>query len=345
MPVEKETRIKLASNESPWGPSPKAVETMRGALSSCHLYPDNDAGKLRRKLADLQGILPEQVLVCAGLTDLLGIVCRVLLGTGLQAISSERSFIVYPVATKAAGARLIEVPMREDGFDLTSIAAAIDDTTRIVFLANPNNPTGTLFSSSETDKFLSRIPEHVTVVLDEAYYDFAQYFAERRGGEYSHSLDYVRSQRNVLVLRTFSKAHGLAGARVGYAMGPQKLLERLAEAQSTFAVSGLAQAGALAALDDRDHVEHVLRNNAEGAELLSDRMMRLGYEIRPTWGNFIYCELKQDAIGFAKRMKAEGVIIRPLASWGAPTAIRVTIGTPEQNQIFLDAFRRVAASR
>jgi histidinol-phosphate aminotransferase len=344
VPVEKETRIKLASNESPWGPSPKAVEAMRAALSSCHLYPDNDAAELRRKIADLQGILPEQVLVCAGLTDLLGIICRVLLGTGLQAVSSERSFIVYPVATKAAGAELIEVPMRDDGFDLASIAAAVNDKTRVVFLANPNNPTGTLFSSRETDKFLSRVPKHVTVVLDEAYYDFAQYFAERRGVEYSHSLDYVRDQRNVLVLRTFSKAHGLAGARVGYAMGPKELLEPLAEAQSTFAVSGLAQAGALAALDDRDHVEQVLRNNAEGAEFLSDQLTRLGYHIRPTWGNFIYCELKRDAVGLAQRMRGEGVIIRPLASWGAPTAIRITIGTPEQNEIFLDAFRRVAAS-
>jgi histidinol-phosphate aminotransferase len=317
---------------------------MRAALSSCHLYPDNDAAQLRRKVADLQGILPEQVLVCAGLTDLLGIVCRVLLGPGFHAITSERSFIVYSVAARAAGARLIEAPMRDDAFDLPSIAASIDDKTRVVFLANPNNPTGTLFSSSETDKFLTQIPEHVTVVLDEAYYDFAQYFAERRGVDYSHSLDYVRDQRNVLVLRTFSKAHGLAGVRVGYAMGSQELLERLAEAQSTFAVSGLAQAGALAALDDRGHVERVLRNNAEGAEFLSDQLARLGYDIRPTWGNFIYCELKRDAVGFAHKMKAEGVIIRPLASWGAPTAIRVTIGTPEQNQIFLDAFRRVAAS-
>jgi histidinol-phosphate aminotransferase len=342
--VQKDIRIKLASNESPWGPSPKAVDAMRAALNWSNLYPDNDAGQLRRKLADLQGILPEQVLVCAGLTDLLGIICRVLLGPGLHAISSERSFIVYPVATKAAGAELIEVPMRDDGFDLPSIAAAINDKTRVVFLANPNNPTGTLFNSRETDQFLSQIPKHVTVVLDEAYYDYAQYFAESREVDYSHSVEYIRDQRNMLVLRTFSKAHGLAGVRVGYAMGSQELLERLAEAQSTFAVSGLAQAGALAALDDRGHMERALRNNAEGAEFLSDQLTRLGYDLRPTWGNFIYCELKQDAVSFAQRMKAEGVIIRPLASWGAPTAIRITIGTPGENQIFLGAFRRVAAS-
>ena len=318
---------------------------MRAALTSCNLYPDNDAGQLRRKLADLQGILPEQVLVCAGLTDLLGVICRVLIGPGLQAISSERSFIVYSVGTKAAGAELIEVPLRGDAFDLPSIAAAINDKTRVVFLANPNNPTGTLFNSSETDQFLSRVPKHVTVVLDEAYYDYAQYFAGRRGVDYSHSVQYIRDQRNILVLRTFSKVHGLAGVRVGYAMGPQELVERLAQAQSTYAVSGLAQAGALAALADCDHVERALRNNAEGAELLSDQLRRLGYEIRSTWGNFIYCELKQDAVGFAERMKGQGVVIRPLSSWGAPTAIRVTIGTPEQNQIFLEVFRRVTAGK
>jgi histidinol-phosphate aminotransferase len=343
VPEQKDSRIRLASNESPWGPSPKAIEAMRSALTWCNLYPDNDAAGLRKKLARLHNVPPEQVLVCAGLTDLLGLICRVLLGPGLNAISSERSFIVYSVATKAAGRELIQVPMRENGFDLDAISAAIDDKTRIVFLANPNNPTGTLFNSGQTDEFLSRIPEHVTVVLDEAYYDYALYFAEKRGIDYSHSLDYIREQRNALVLRTFSKAHGLAGARIGYAMGRQELLSRLAEAQSTFAVSVPAQAGALAALEDRDHVQHAVRSNFDGAEFLTNGLARLGYCAPPTWGNFIYCELKQHATAFAQRMKAEGVVIRPLASWGVPTAIRVTIGRPEQNEVFLKTFQKLIA--
>ena len=340
-----QSHINLDSNENPWGPSAKAIQAMRVALTSCNRYPDNDAAELREKLAALHGLSPEQVLIVAGLTDLLGIACRVLLGQGLNAVSSERSFIVYPVATKLAGAELIQVPMRQDTFDLHAIGAAVNEKTRVVFLANPNNPTGTLFDAQETDQFLSQAPEHVTVVLDEAYYEYAQHFADRRGVVYSHSVDYVRDHKNVLVLRTFSKAHGLAGARIAYAMGPPKLLSRLTEAQSTFAVSGLAQAAALAALEDREHVERSLRNNFEGSVFISDELARLGYPIRPAWGNFIYCELKEDTAAFAETMKQEGVLIRPLGSWGAPTAIRVTIGTPEENSSFVKAFRKVIERR
>ena len=333
--------IELDSNENPLGSSPKAVDAMRAVLAACNRYPDNDARALREVLAKRHGISHDQVLVCAGLTDLLGIACRVFLKPGFNAVTSERSFIVYSLAAKAAGAELIHVPMRDDAFDLESLGGAINEKTRIVFLANPNNPTGSLITVRETDQFLDQVPKQVTVVLDEAYYDYAQNFATQRNVDYSRSLDYVRHHRNVLVLRTFSKAHGLAGARVAYAMGPPELLARLAEAQSTFAVSAPAQVAALAALDDCDHVERVLRNNVEGAAFLTAELTRLGYNIPPTWGNFIYCELNQDAAKFAQRMKSEGVLIRPLASWGAPTAIRVTIGTPEENQIFLNAFQKI----
>jgi histidinol-phosphate aminotransferase len=337
--------IKLNSNESPLGTSPKAIEAMRAALPACNRYPDNDAAVLREELAKRHGISPDQLVVVAGLTDLLGIICRVLLRPGFHAVTSERSFIVYSIAAKAAGAQLIEVPMREDAFALGSIAAAIDDRTRIVFLANPNNPTGSLCTARETDEFLDHVPKQVVVVLDEAYYDYAQDFAAQRKVDYSHAINYIRDGRNVLVLRTFSKAHGLAGARAGYAMGPPELVRRLAEAQSTFAVSALAQAGALAALEDCDHIDRVLRNNADGAKFLTAELAGLGYNIRPTWANFIYCDLEEIAANFAQRMKTEGVLIRPLESWGAPRAIRITIGTPEENQMFLSAFQKSAVRR
>ncbi len=333
--------LKLNSNETPLGPSPKALEAMRAALANCHLYPDNEAKLLRAKLAELHQVDPDHVLVCPGLTDLLGIIARVFLKPGSNAVTSQRSFVVYPAATKAAGAELIEVPMRDDAFDLNAIAAAMNQQTRLVFLANPNNPTGTLFGARATDDFLRTVPDSVTVILDEAYSDYAHYFAVQRGVEYSHSLEYVREGRNLLVLRTFSKAHGLAGARVAYALGPKELLHRLAEVQSIFAVSLPAQAGALAALDDLDHIERALENNAEGANLLSQELLQLGFRVPQTWGNFLYCDLHQDAAAFAQRMKAEGVLIRPLGSWGAPTAIRVTVGTPGQNQTFLHAFRTI----
>jgi histidinol-phosphate aminotransferase len=335
------TCIKMASNESPFGPSPRAIQAMQAVLAECNFYPDNDARDLRDELAKRHGVKPEQVVVTAGSTALLGIIARTLLSPGLHAITSERSFVVYPIATKATGGELVEVPTRNDGFDLDALANAINSKTRIVFLANPNNPTGTLITADELDRFLDRVPENVITILDEAYYDFAQHLADARQVTYSRSLDYVRERRNVVVLRTFSKAHGLAGLRVGYGIGPTELMSYFARMRTTFSVSGVAQAAALAALEDEGHTRRALQNNAEQSGRLLDGISELGYRPIPTWANFIYCEIGEDAAAFAKRMQEEGVIIRPLGPWGIPTAFRVTIGTPEQNGIFLKAFKKV----
>src|SRR5215470_9209569 len=335
------TCIKMASNENPFGPSPKAVEAMRAAIAECNFYPDNDAAELRHKLADMNRIAPEKVLVTAGSTALLGILCRTLLKPGLNAITSQRSFIIYPIATKSAGGKLIQVPMRDDGLDLDAIAAAINPDTRIVFLANPNNPTGTLFDVDALTRFLDKVPDRVTVVLDEAYYDFAQQFATMRSVRYSRALEYVREKRKLVVLRTFSKTHGLAGLRVGYGFGPAELMGYLGRVRTTFSISVPAQSGAMAALDDEAHIQMVVSNNVEGADLLTRGISEMGYRVVPTWANFVYCELGEDSGTVAKRLQSEGVIIRPLAPWGAPTAIRVTVGTPEQNRHFLAAFRKV----
>jgi len=333
--------IKMASNENPFGPSPKAMQAMQAVLAESNFYPDNDAIELRQKLAEKHGVQPEQIVPTAGSTALLGIVARTLLSPGLNAVTSERSFIVYPIATQAAGGRLIKVPMRGDGFDLNAIAAALDQHTRIIYVSNPNNPTGTLVPAKEFDRFLDVVPEHVIVILDEAYHDFAQYLATIRRVDYSHALDYLNQGRRVVVLRTFSKAHGLAGVRVGYGIGPAQLMSYFARMRTTFSVSAVAQAAAIAALDDEAHVQKTLKNNAEQAERLIAAMGDLGYRPVPTWANFLYCEMGDDAALVAKRLQAEGVIVRPLAPWDAPTAIRITIGTPEQNGIFLNAFKKV----
>ncbi len=314
---------------------------MQAALRECNLYPDNDACELKHKLAQRHRVPPEQVLVGAGLTDLLGIIAHTLLAPGLNAVTSERSFIVYPMATRAARGKLLELPMSNDGFDLQAIAAAIKPATRIVFLANPNNPTGTLFDAETTDEFLAHVREEVIVVLDEAYYEYAEHFARERGIHYSHSLDYIREGRNVVVLRTFSKVHGLAGVRIGYALGPPALLARLAEMRSTYSISRPAQAAALAALEDEEHVRQAVSGNAREATRVTAELSRLGYHPVPTWANFIYCDIGEDAELFSERLKSNDVIIRPLGPWGAPSAIRVTIGTPEQNQALLAAFEKV----
>jgi histidinol-phosphate aminotransferase len=333
--------IKMASNENPFGPSPKAVEAMRAVLGESNFYPDNDISELRQKLAECHGVSPEAIVPTAGSTALLGVIARTLLSPGLNAVTSERSFIIYPIATQAAGGKLIQVAMRDNGFDLEAIAAAVDHNTRIVYLSNPNNPTGTIVGAADVDRFLEKLPEHVVVILDEAYHDFANHFARLRGVEYSRSLDYVKQGRKVVVLRTFSKAHGLAGVRVGYGIGPVEFMGYLARMRTTFSVSSTAQAAALAALEDEAHIHLTLQNNAEQADRLSEGLAKLGLRVAPTWANFLYGELQEDAASIAKQLQAEGIIIRPLGAWGAPKAIRITIGTPEQNKIFLKAFKKV----
>jgi histidinol-phosphate aminotransferase len=332
--------IKLASNENPFGPSPKAVEAIRQAALEANYYPDNDTSELRLRLAELHGVQPEQTLVTNGSTSLLGIMARALLGPGKNAVTSEWSFIVYPIATKATGARFIQVPTRNSGYDLDAIAAAVNNKTRLIFLANPNNPTGTMVDASAVDAFLDKLPDHVVIALDEAYSDFAADFAEHRGVEYSHSMDYVRQRKNVVVLRTFSKAHGLAGIRVGYGIGPAELMQAFNKLRTTFSVSGVAEAAALAALGDTEHARMTIENNRNGAEWLMKKLRELGLDPVPTWANFIFFDAGEQALPLAKRIQAEGVIVRPMHTWGIPTAVRVTIGMPEQNEMFIAALAK-----
>jgi histidinol-phosphate aminotransferase len=342
--LERRSRlIRLDSNENPFGPSPRAVEAMRGALGTANSYPDDDCSLLRLKLAAHHGLPPEQVLVTAGSTGLLSLLCQTLLAPRLNAVTSECSFIVYSMAVRATGAHLVEVPMREDSFDLEAILAAIDANTRIVFLANPNNPTGTMLEADLVERFLARLPGHVVVVLDEAYYEFALHFAALRKINYSNSLDYVRQGASVVVLRTFSKAHGLAGLRVGYGLGPAELLGYCARMRNTFSVSSVAQAAAAAALDDYLHIQRVVENNALQSRVLTQGLTELGYRVVSTAANFLFCDLREDAAAFANRLQDEGVAVRPLGPWGAANCIRVTMGAPEQNQAFLQAARRLGS--
>jgi histidinol-phosphate aminotransferase len=302
------------------------MDAVRAALASVHSYPDDDCSELLGKLATHHDVPVEQVLVTAGSTALLGLLCQTMLGPGLNAVTSERSFVVYAMAVHSAGAQLIETPMRDDGFDL----------------ANPNNPTGTMLEAGEVEQFLAEVPGHVVVVLDEAYFEFAEHFSGLRKVEYSRSLEQLRSGASVVVLRTFSKAHGLAGLRVGYGLGPAELMAYCARMRDTFSVASVAQAGALAALDDRKHIERTVANNAAQAQILGVGLSELGYRVVPTAANFLYCDVGEDASGVAGLLRAEGVSVRALGVWGAPNCLRVSIGTVEQNQFLLHAGRKVA---
>jgi histidinol-phosphate aminotransferase len=335
---------KMASNENPFGPSPLAIEAIKAAACDVNFYPDTNATELTARLAEIHDVEPNQVMATAGSTTFLEIIARTLLGPGLNAVTSKLSFIVYPIVTQAAGGRLIEVPTLNDGFDLDRILAAVDHNTRVVYLANPNNPTGTVLEASAIDRFLDQLPEHVITVLDEAYYDYASYFAAQRGLDYSHGLDYVRAGRSVVVLRTFSKAHGLAGLRVGYGVGPAELMSYFARMKPAFMLSSVGEAGALAALADCDHVRRAVEVNAAGAKLLIPALSQMGIRVVPTWANFLFCHVGENVASLCQQVQGHGVIVRPMTgNWGAPDSFRVTIGTAEHNEQFLEALKKATA--
>jgi histidinol-phosphate aminotransferase len=334
--------IALNLNENPFGPSPLALKAIEKALSEIHHYPEIQVTGLHEEIARFHNAKCDQILVTAGATELLCMIARTLLAPGLNAITSAKSFIVYKLATQVTEGKLIEVPVHDSGYDLDAVAGAIDDNTRIVFIANPNNPTGTRLTADELDRFVNKLPDNVLLVLDEAYGDFAEDFARKRGVVFSRALEYVHQGRNVILLKTFSKAHGLAGLRVGYGIGSAQLISLFAATRTIFSISSVAQAAAIAALHDSDHIGAAVKNNAEQAEVLSARLDRLGYPVAKTWANFLYCELGEDAAAFADRLQAGGVMVQPLGLWGAPSALRVSIGTPPQNQRFLEIFENVA---
>jgi len=334
--------IKMASNENPFGPSPLAIAAIRQAANSANFYPDNDANELRRALAEHHSVQPEQILITDGSTALIDIIARTFLAPGLNAVTSERSFIVYKIVTRSSAGTLIEVPMRDDTFDLDAILAAITPETRLVYIANPNNPTGTMFFADALDRFIDGVPQHVMIALDEAYSDYAEFHVRKKNETYSRSIEYVKQGRdNVVVLRTFSKAHGLAGLRVGYGIGDAQIVRYFAQVRTAFSVSGIGEAAALAALRDEAHIRLSVERNVEGVAYLTPRFRELGFRVVPSAANFIYLETAENPTELGRRVQNEGCIIRSLEPWGIPNALRITVGTPEQNKTLVESLKRV----
>lgn len=336
--VERElglTAVKLASNENPLGPSPLAVEAARRALAESHRYPDGGSYYLREALAARLGVPREKIIVGSGSTDIIHLAASVLLGAGESAVTSQGSFPLYYIAIEKMGANLIAVPQKNYAFDLDGIARAVQKDTKIIYIANPNNPTGSIFDADAFDTFLQKIPEEILVVLDEAYYEYVQM------KNYSRSLDLVRANKNVLVLRTFSKVYGLAGLRVGYGIGPVELIGAMDKIRLPFPVSGVAQAAALAALDDTEHVKRSLEANRAGLRQLENGLREIGVKFAPSVTNFVLVEVGGDADVLAGELLKLGVIVRPMAWMGFPHAIRVTVGTREENEKFLNALQQL----
>jgi histidinol-phosphate aminotransferase len=297
--------IKLASNENPLGPSPMAVEALRRAATDSNWYPDGAGFYLRKKLSERLNVPMESLILGAGTCELIDLAARTLLAHGDNAVTSEGSFPLYYTAVQATGEELVCIRMRQSGFDLDAIARAVNERTKLVYLANPNNPTGTMFTADDLDVFLGGIPEKTLVVLDEAYYEYA----DRPG--YSRSLELVRKGRNVLVLRTFSKIYGLAGLRVGYAAGPAALLAQMHKVRQPFNVSGVSLAAAFAALDDVEHVRHSLENNRRGLAQIQAALLAQGVEFVPSCANFVLAHLGPETNRIAQEMLRLGVIVRP----------------------------------
>jgi histidinol-phosphate aminotransferase len=339
--VERElgrTAIKLASNENPLGPSPKAQEAIRKFVDRLHFYPDGSGYYLRKKLAEIHELGMDQIILGAGSTDLIELVAKTFLTGGDGAITSESAFYMYRLAIEDMGAGLVLTPMRDMTFDLPAIAHAITQRTKVVYLGNPNNPTGTMFTADELDRFLDAIPPRVLVVLDEAYFDYIQ------RPDYSHSVDYVRAGRNILVLRTFSKVHGLAGIRLGYGMGHPELIECLNRIRSPFNASSVAQVAGLAALDDHEHVARSVESNHREMKFLTEELTLLGVRYTPSVGNFLLIDTGRDCEEDFLRLLYEGVIVRPMKIYSFPTSLRVTVGLHAENEMFLEALQRVASA-
>ena len=339
--VEQELKIraiKLASNENPLGPSPKAMDAVRRVLGEANRYPDGGTHRLREKLARLHQVSPDEIFIGLGSSEIIDLAARVLLGRGRTGITSEGSYAPFSVAIRASGAELVRVPMCDFAFDLPAIAKAITRETRVLYLANPNNPTGTAFSRVEFADFLASVPQDVLVVLDEAYI----HYAER--ADMPHSMESFHTHKNLLIMRTFSKIYGLAGLRIGYGIAQPGVVAAMNKLRTPFNVSGVAQAAALAALDDSEHVRRCVETNAVERKRLFDGLSNLGPRVAPSHANFIFIDVGPEAPTLAAELLQDGVIVRPLGWMGLPQAIRVSVGTREENDRFLAAMIRCSAS-
>lgn len=331
--------VKLASNENPLGPSPGAVAAMVEALQQCNLYPDGSNHRLKERLAGVLGVTPDQLVMGAGSSTVLRLIAEAFLMPGDEVMYADPSFIMYEWITHLAGATPVVVPVDgEHRHDLPAMAAAVTPRTKVIIVCNPNNPTGTTATQAELDAFLAAVPPSVLVVIDEAYYEYAA------GPGHPDGLEYIRQDRNLLVLRSFSKIHGLAGLRVGYGVGQPPVIAALRRVREPFNVSIVAQAAALAALADHAHVARSRAVNELGKEILYAGISRLGLPFIPTAANFLMVRTPGEDQAVFEALLRQGVIIRPGRTFAMPGWIRVTIGTEEQNRRFLAALESTLSS-
>ncbi|MCS7301407.1 MAG: histidinol-phosphate transaminase [Fimbriimonadales bacterium] len=332
--------IKLSANENPLGASPRAKEAILQHLDQVHLYPDGNCTVLREALSQHYGLPPDHFAFGNGSDELIHLFGIAYLEAGDELIMAHPSFVRYEASAQLNRAVLKRIPLTPDlRHDLPAMAAAITERTKLLYIANPNNPTGTIVHREELERFLERIPAHVLVILDEAYFEYVDH------PDYPNGIEYVRAGWNVAVLRTFSKAYGLAGLRVGYAVARPELLDPIERVREPFNVNALAQVAAAAALGDREHVERTRAFNRAGLEYLQRACERLGLRAVPSYANFLLIEVGCECARIQQRLLQQGVLVRTGEVFGMPTFLRVNTGTPEQNARFIEALQSALYER
>lgn len=335
--LEESTIVKLASNENPLGVSPKAMQAMRTVMDGLNRYPDGNGFELKKALAHRHCVMMDGIVLGNGSNDVLELAARAFLAQGQSAVYSQHAFAVYPLAVRAVGGRGIEVPAREYGHDLEAMARALSADTRIVFIANPNNPTGTFVAGDVLEQFIAGLPQSMLVVLDEAYNEYVE---PRHRYD---SIAWLKKFPNLVITRTFSKIYGLAGLRVGYALAAPEVADLMNRVRQPFNVNNLSLAAAAAALDDEVFVRESYELNRNGMQQIVDGLQHLNLAHIPSYGNFVTFGITDAAGVFRKLLKA-GVIVRPIASYGMPSHLRVSIGLESENRRFLDALGQALGS-
>ena len=327
--------IKLASNENLLGPSPKAVEAMSQELPTIYLYPDGPCPLLREALAKRFSLSERMVVISNGADNLILMIANAFVNEGDEVVMADPTFPVYTNVTQIMGGKVIKVKLKDFTHDLNGMLKKVNRKTKLVFICNPNNPTGTTVSQESLNQFLYKLPARVIVILDEAYGDFVE------DAFYPNGLDYVKHKRQMIVLRTFSKVYGLAGLRIGYALGREDLVDCLYQVRDPFPVHRLGQVAAVAALNDQEHALRSIQMVYQGKRYLYKELDKMGLLYVPSQANFVFIDFERDSNKIFQALLREGIIIRPGKTWGFPTCARVTIGTMEDNQRFIRALRKI----
>ncbi len=330
--------IKLASNENPLGPGKKALAAIQETLKDLALYPDGNGFDLKLALAEKYALDMSQITLGNGSNEILELVARAFLTPGLEVIFSQHAFAVYPLVTQAVGATAVVAPALNYGHDLDAMLERVNDKTRLIFIANPNNPTGTLLANDRLKAFLQALPDTCVCVLDEAYCEFV---GDKAAGD---SIAWLKGHPNLLITRTFSKAYGLAGLRIGYGLSSPQLADILNRVRQPFNNNMLALAAAAAALTDSEHLQNTLACNAQGMQLITEGFKSLGLEWVVSAGNFVLVDLKMPALPIYEALLHKGIIVRPVGVYELPNHLRITIGTPTENRLFLQALTEVMSN-